>query len=162
MVIYFTSPCKREVAASLLSPPSPSLSPHFPLLLRKKKGLPWISPGLGISSVVRRGTSSFVDRPGSLIRGGGFKAMQCSQRAPAPTFGVPYEEPVAQLLPMCRGPKSVPHMFSGWAPIVPRLSCGVCDTSCSFNPSSPSPTGFPKLHLMFGCDSLHQFQPVAG
>lgn len=109
LVIYFTSPYKREVAASLLSPPSPSLSPHFPLL-RKRKGLPWISPGLGISSVVRRGISSFVDRPGSLIRGGGFKAMQCSQRAPAPTFGVPYEEPVAQLLPMCRGP-SPPHVL---------------------------------------------------
>lgn len=102
------------IAASLLSPPSPSLSPLLPVLLRERKGLPWISPGLGIPSVLRQGISSIVDRPGSLIRGGGFKAMQCSQRAPAPTFGVSYEEPVAQLLHMCRGPRSLPHMFSGW------------------------------------------------
>ena len=33
--------------------------------------------------------------------------------------------------------------------------CGILCLSSSFNPSSPSSTRFPKLHLMFGCGSLH-------
>ena len=43
-----------------------------------------------------------------------------------------------------------------------RFSCSVLDPSGSYNPSSPSFSGFPKLLLMLGCGSLHLFPSIAG
>ena len=79
-----------------------------------------------------------------------------------------------QMLRKCRGPRPIPCSSLTWqfSVSVPlwdqvsgfcRFSCGVLDPSASFNPSSPSSIGFPKLPLTFGCGSLYLFhQLLAG
>jgi hypothetical protein len=96
------------------------------------------------------------------------KAGNVARDSPAPALGVPHEDPTAGLLHMCRGPRSIPCMLSGWQTSLYeplwaqvswfcRFSCGALDPSGSFNPSSPFSTGFYKLCLVFGCGSLHLF-----
>lgn len=57
---------------------------------------------------VRQGTSSPIEaKQGSPVRG------KRSETAPAPALGVLYDAPAAQLLHLCRGPRSAPFMLSG-------------------------------------------------
>ena len=74
---------------------------------------------------------------------------------------------------MCRGLKSVTCRLSGcrfnlcesiWAQVswFCRFPCGVLDPCGSYNPSTLSSAGLPKLSLMFSCGSLLLFLSVAG
>lgn len=97
-----------------------------------------------------------------------------SQRQPLLLlFQVPYEGQAAHVLHMCRWPRSVTCMFSGWWVNLGehlwsyvvwfwRFSCGVLVLSDSCNPSPLSSTRFPGLCLIFGCGSLHLFLSVVG
>jgi hypothetical protein len=77
------------------------------------------------------------------------------RESPAPPLGVPQEDPAAQLLHICRGPRSGPGMVFGWwfnlyeppwaqVSWFCRFACGVLDPSCSFNSSSLPPLPLPS------------------
>lgn len=65
------------------------------------------------------GTSPIVARQGSTVRGMGSKDRQQSQRQPLLLLlVVPHEDLHAQLLHMCKGPKSIPCVLSGGSVLV--------------------------------------------
>lgn len=109
------------------------------------------------------GTSfSIEDRQGSPVRGKGSNGRHQNQRHPLLLLlGISYEDPIAQLLHMCRGPRSGPCMLSGWCFSLCKTlwahvswfcssPCGIFDLPGYFNLSSLSPMRSPKLCLMFG------------
>lgn len=82
-----------------LAHPSPSA--------QKKRGLPWTSTCLSRCILFYLGDSP--------VRGKGSNGRQQSQRHPLLLLlGISHEDPIAKLLHMCRGPRSVPCMLSGW------------------------------------------------
>jgi len=92
---------------------------------------------------------------------------------PTPTVRSPHEDPEAQLLHMCRGPRSIPCMLSGWQfslykPHGHRLVDYVGLLVVSLTTLAPSvlppplQQDSPQFYLMFDCGSLHQFPAVAG
>ena len=103
-------------------------------------------------------------RRGNPIGGKCSKCRQQSQGQPLlPLLGVPHENQATQLLHMCRRPRSVLCVLSGWWFNLCELLwaqvswfCGfscVYDPSGSYNSSSPTPSSarLPQLCLIFIC-----------
>lgn len=114
----------------------------------------------------RWGTSSpFKARQGYQAGGKGPTSRQHSQKRPLiPLLGFLQEDQATQLQHCAGGPgqahpSSLPGSSVSVSPHEPRpvdskcFTWGIVGPPGSHNPSSPSSTGFPEVHLMFGCGS---------
>jgi len=106
------------------------------------------------------------------VWGKGSQKQTKAQRQPLlPLLRVPQENQATRLWHICRGQ----DQSHAWSLVVSSVSvspsrlvdfmgflCDVLDHFGSYDPSSLSSAGFPKLCLMFSSRSLHLFHSVAG